>query len=376
MVFLNGSVAPTTAPMHIVLIAFVLLTGALTAAMPWLMQPGECFAVTIPPSQDGSPRLRGLKRSYSLLMGLVALGLAGFSLACLPLGEDAFALAASASVVLLSLASFLVMLAFRGRVQEIKRSSGWVAGARIHVAALGEVDLPEPVSLRWELVHVLFLVVAATLMAMVYPGLPDRVAIHFDMQGNANGWVDKGPELFIFVLGTIAFLGLCLTVSHVAIVGSKRSSRADAPATSLYGYAVYARAQSILLVGLGTVMNGLLALMPLVVAGSLSVEGWTMAMLAFAFVCVAASIAMAVLYGQNGNRVVSRVAAAGNRMLADDDEFWKGGIFYVNRDDAAVFVPKRFGIGWTLNLGRPAAWGVVALVAISSAAFVIAMASM
>ena len=31
-------------------------------------------------------------------------------------------------------------------------------------------------------------------------------------------------------------------------------------------------------------------------------------------------------------------------------------MFYADRDDSALFVPKRFGIGWTINLGHPAGW--------------------
>jgi uncharacterized membrane protein len=37
----------------------------------------------------------------------------------------------------------------------------------------------------------------------------------------------------------------------------------------------------------------------------------------------------------------------------DDDSHWKAGLFYVNPDDPAILVPKRLGIGWTLNFGRP-----------------------
>jgi uncharacterized membrane protein len=36
----------------------------------------------------------------------------------------------------------------------------------------------------------------------------------------------------------------------------------------------------------------------------------------------------------------------------DDDRFWVGGLIYVNRDDPAIFVPKRLGLGWTLNFGN------------------------
>jgi uncharacterized membrane protein len=39
----------------------------------------------------------------------------------------------------------------------------------------------------------------------------------------------------------------------------------------------------------------------------------------------------------------------------DDDRYWVGGVFYNNPEDPAMFVPKRFGLGWTVNFGNP--WG-------------------
>ncbi len=39
----------------------------------------------------------------------------------------------------------------------------------------------------------------------------------------------------------------------------------------------------------------------------------------------------------------------------DDDQYWYAGVFYNNPDDPALFVPKRFGLGWTLNFGHPQA---------------------
>ena len=40
-------------------------------------------------------------------------------------------------------------------------------------------------------------------------------------------------------------------------------------------------------------------------------------------------------------------------ILRDDDRYWYGGFFYNNPDDPAVFVPRRYGLGWTVNLGHP-----------------------
>ncbi|HVU67847.1 MAG TPA: DUF5808 domain-containing protein [Ktedonobacteraceae bacterium] len=37
----------------------------------------------------------------------------------------------------------------------------------------------------------------------------------------------------------------------------------------------------------------------------------------------------------------------------DDERYWSGGIFYHNPDDPDLFVPRRYGLGWTLNFGHP-----------------------
>jgi uncharacterized membrane protein len=41
---------------------------------------------------------------------------------------------------------------------------------------------------------------------------------------------------------------------------------------------------------------------------------------------------------------------------ADDDQRWKAGVFYFNKEDASIMVEKRFGIGWTVNFGNPKSW--------------------
>lgn len=40
-------------------------------------------------------------------------------------------------------------------------------------------------------------------------------------------------------------------------------------------------------------------------------------------------------------------------VFREEDRYWYGGFFYNNPDDPAVFVPKRFGLGWTVNFGHP-----------------------
>ena len=42
-------------------------------------------------------------------------------------------------------------------------------------------------------------------------------------------------------------------------------------------------------------------------------------------------------------------------VFRDDDRYWYGGIIYNNPGDPALFVEKRYGLGWTLNFGHPQA---------------------
>jgi len=53
-----------------------------------------------------------------------------------------------------------------------------------------------------------------------------------------------------------------------------------------------------------------------------------------------------------------RAAPVGDR---SSDKYWKLGLIYVNRSDPALFVEKRFGIGYTVNFGHPGVWVFLAV---------------
>ncbi len=64
--------------------------------------------------------------------------------------------------------------------------------------------------------------------------------------------------------------------------------------------------------------------------------------------------------GQGGSHLAGASAGADRSggVIGDRtaDRYWRAGILYINRDDPAVFVEKRFGGGYTMNMARPAAW--------------------
>ena len=66
------------------------------------------------------------------------------------------------------------------------------------------------------------------------------------------------------------------------------------------------------------------------------------------------------------------MAGAGKR---PPDDGWRG-VFYSNPDDPALLVPKRYGIGYTLNFGNRWSWVVLAFVLLLVAVPVILSAVM
>ena len=110
--------------------------------------------------------------------------------------------------------------------------------------------------------------------------------------------------------------------------------------------------------------------------------GWLVTILGAAAILMSLGLAVvACKSGQGGWRLRGQPSPSkpGNQAPVGDrtpDECWKGGLIYYNPADPAVWVEKRFGIGWTLNFGSPRAWlilGGILLFAATLATVSIAM---
>jgi len=53
---------------------------------------------------------------------------------------------------------------------------------------------------------------------------------------------------------------------------------------------------------------------------------------------------------------------------APDARHYRWGVIYVNPEDPRLWVPKRIGVGWTLNFAKPAAAWVMLLILVAAMA--------
>lgn len=353
--------------------------GVLAAVVPFFQRRTEAFAVTVPSAAQDDPFVRSLKRRYA---AIVLAATAALSAACV-----AAALANNPGVLFalliigtfgLLFTSYGLMLAYRRRVVAYKAEKGWVAQAQQAVAEVGadRADAPRGLSLKWNLLYIPVILITAAIAAAGYPSMPDQVPMHMDFDGTVSGWAEKGIGVVAFPILLEAFLAVVMVLCHWQMLISKKWKEPGSPASSAWAYDMFVRANTMVIVGGGMIIVAAMGVgLELFIVGAVSIDVAVVAMLISTVPLVVASIAVSVVYGQCGSRVFRRMQTS-ETMLVDDDAHWKLGIFYWAPEDASVFVPERFGFGWTINCARPAAWAILAGFALLTVAFVVACMAM
>jgi uncharacterized membrane protein len=372
----------------VVTLLIVILIGAMFYAMPWLTRPTIPLGVSIPSTRVGDPAVTSAVKRYRvgiIVVTLVAVvvGILGGILA--PLA------AALLPIVVMLVGTLVVYLTSRAGIQQAKRDGDWYQGLPVRLAATITTSDRKQVApaLGWYIAGIVVLAAAIVIGAAVYDSLPDPIPVHWNANGAADRFAAKdiwsvfGPILL--GIGTVALLFV------LAVFMPRWPTRAvasDSPEMS----------ERIAVAQL-TLMQGLLGQIAFLIAvafAGIAVIGWLapnsptailVATLALPLLIVVVLVVFVVRYrratvaARAGVPVASGGAGAGTSgaprpEAPDDDRFWKAGSIYVNRADPALLVPKRFGVGWTVNMGHPAGIAIaVVLVLIVVGAIVLGIAS-
>ena len=356
----------------LILVAFIPLVGLTMALTPRLQPRGEVFSVSVPTSAWDDPRIRRLMNRY---VAIVIAATVLFTVAALALCLMGNAEASLAVVVVASLALMVIgyglILRYRAKVQGLKRACGWAAQSQQHVATIGEgvEQAPRPISLAWNWLYVPLVALTAAVVAVGYGSMPDAVPMHVDVSGNVTDMAPKSPMVAAFPVALEVFLAAVFAFCHWMVLRSKKGLEPGRPASSSWAYGMFAYAQTAFLLVMGLAYTAVCGLgMALAMIGIVSMGVAVAVIIGVALLCVVGDLIVGVKYGQSGSRVFRMEAS--DTLLSDDDRFWKLGMLYCNPDDASLFLPKRSGIGWTVNWGRPAVWALVVALVLFVAAFI------
>jgi uncharacterized membrane protein len=333
----------------------VLAVGVLMCSMPAVTRPTVPFGVRVPRERTETPVIRRERRAY--YWRTAAIGIGGAVAAMTTRNYGSWWL--SKIILLLELAAGLgCFWIARGKIAAAKNADGWFAGRRQTVVADTDWRTDPPrFPVRWLIPALAVMAATVAVGALRYPGLP----AHIDT-GFLGRRVSKSGFSVLVAAGQLYFItvysGLMLIVHR-----SRPDIEAADPAASALRYRRFLTAVTRALLTMAALADlGLLLLaLPAWQVYRLAGIGRALPMLPFAVGALMLGT-VAARVGQGGSRLNGNVRglapAAGTDR--DDDRFWKAGLLYVNRDDPAIVVAARFGIGWTLNYGNRIAWLLIA----------------
>lgn len=228
-------------------------------------------------------------------------------------------------------------------------------------------SLTSYISAPLQVANVALLLVTTTLFIGLWTRLPDLVPMHWNFAGKVDRHGDPA-EFLLFAVWMLLDLGLAWFVAWM--VSKERWALPTEHAERYVGLQRQRRAMLVRLVEwmiLG--LNGSIAVMWLsMAAGSLPGNGWLRSWgmgASLGLMLVATVVPLAVFIRPLVQLQDRLRALAGSDVLGTRGDGWRwAGMVYYAPDDPTLVVPKRVGIGSTLNFGRPAAWLIIGAITV------------
>ncbi|MEJ5285424.1 MAG: DUF5808 domain-containing protein [Brevinematales bacterium] len=339
------------------LMAIFLMITFFFAFIPYLTRKTESFGVTIPEESFNEPEVKKIREFYRN-----SVIIAGF-LIVIPLVIFLIkfpVVAFSLSGIFIIFFEIIVFLGFyvRGhfKMKKLKEEKKWMEGKKEFIVAATDIDgqnLPSPL---WFMTYILVIALTLGIGFIFYDKIPDKVIIHWDASLNPDKWVNKSYFLILFPVLMQLFMIFVFILTYFIIVRARQQIDPANPEESRRKNIIFKRTWANFTIFSGIFMLFVFLLMQVSFIIQLSPEILTGIILGITGIIVLASIYISVRVGQGGSRIKLSEKKEKNVILRDDDKYWKLGVFYFNPDDPAVFVEKRFGIGWTNNWARPLSW--------------------
>jgi len=341
-------------PSVIVFLVITLLV-AISYVVPRLTRPDLYFAVTVPPDFRDSSLGRAILGRYRfelVIYGLIAMSVA---LSGFWIHQPSGSVVIVAGLILQVAGAFTAY--YRARRKVLPHA---VEPATIREAALEphEVRLPG----GWTVQAGPFALLAAVAfwLKLHWSEIPERFPVHWGMDGRPNNWASRSFIGVFSPLLTGAFFSALIGFLAYATLRWSRVIRMGGRA----GESEQRFRRMVVSILIATeyflaVVFGWTGLLPLSSAQTVPPAVVPILLLSLGFSIVVTLLLMSV--GQGGSRLAGGAASTTVVPVGDRtaDRYWKLGLFYVNHDDPAVIVEKRFGIGYTINFGHTSAWLVI-----------------
>lgn len=353
-----------------ILLITIIFVSLIQIFIPFLSKRTVAFGVSIPYKQAAHPKLRQYKQAYTIATTVIALVvLAGFSIwyqkAFMDEAQLAFAGMISPFIVLL--AGLALYFYFHIKITKVKSQENWYQDVKqVYYTDLAIRSKDEMIASFTHLIPMVITVGLIILTAIVYNRLPSQIPTHWGPSGQADAFSAKS---WISVLGlpvTLLMMQLLFIIINVFTKksgikinpGNKKSSKLRQLRLRKY--------TSWFLLFINILVTMLFALLQLNLIYPDILNGTLMLTLPLVLLVftLAGTLWLAIKVGGKDSDLEGKLVVDHPDQVEgiDEDQYWKGGLFYYNRNDPSIFVEKRFGIGFTLNFAHPAGYLFIFLI--------------
>jgi uncharacterized membrane protein len=336
---------------YLILLVEVSLLALFVQVLPGWTRQDIFFAITVPAEFRGTEMGRAILRAYRIESVVYALMAAALILGGMAAGILGIALAGLGWQI-----AGLVVAFLRARRKARPHAA---APDTVREAEIGPRAAETGVArlLQWAFpVPLLALAGVALYLRRNWARIPDRFPTHWNAAGVANGWSERTIEGVYggLVLGAV-FCGVLWLAAFAVLRWSRRIS-ASGPAAAQEDRFRLAAATVLFVTSLFVAcLMAWIAILPL---RPHSAGPPSMAWIVALSVVFTVAVLMLLVRNRPGRVAAASGAPAGDRTA---DRYWKAGLFYVNPNDPALLIEKRFGIGYTLNLGHRWTWLLLAI---------------
>jgi uncharacterized membrane protein len=328
---------------HVVLMALLVYLAWLT---PTLSARTVRFGVRVPDDRAEDPVVQRETRRFrtTLLISAVAVALVGVGV-LLTAGIALVPAPVLAQIIIW----YLLYYRANRAITAAKRDQGWFAGVRQGVTADTTLRTDPPrFPWAWLLLPVLVVAVSAVIGILRYPSLPDPLPVHFDAAGTANRFAPKSIGSAFTVVFVQAGLTLVLCAIGALVFRGPADVDPARPASSVRAHREFVARLGKGFVALATLADlGLLATDWAIWDGA--PRAGVMLPLTLGPFLVGVALLVIIVVQRNKDDATDEGTGLSHR---DDDGNWIGGVLYRNPDDPSWFVQRRFGFGWTVNIGN------------------------
>ncbi|WP_042142104.1 DUF1648 domain-containing protein [Paucisalibacillus sp. EB02] len=331
-----------------------------TMFIPYWTRRTESFGISIPEEIYYTDRIKKLRSQYVLYSGISAILVTILFLVLGSLNEintNTFNIYFTVLIFLYLLIHFLIYLRFHKVMKNLKQTEKW--GQEKPQQVFIDTEFRKQKlnhSNLWFAVSFLITFATIAITFKFYNRIPEQMPMQYNFDGEVTNTVTKTPRTVLAMPIMQLYLTLLFMLLNTMIAKAKQQISAEKPEESMKQNVIFRRRWSAYLIGTGIGLSLLFTFIQLSFIYSINSDLITIVPLAFTVILTLWAIVLSITTGQGGSRVKISTDTNGEVIDRDHDKHWKLGVIYFNPYDPAIFLEKRFGVGWTVNFARPIAW--------------------